>query len=350
MGRRRKTNKHLPRRVYHESGRYWLRPPSGGRINLGATEAEMYAELAKHADTSKPLRTMSVLFDRYLIESLPALAERTQSDYRKYIARLRPVIGEHPPGEITGGDVFDIRAAIEEASGVVQANRHVSCLSAVFREGVGWHAVERNPCRELKRLHEQERTRYVDDGEFGAVYALASPTLQCAMDLATITGQREGDLLRLPSRDPKVFTDDGIVFRPGKSKRRHPRHGRMIETSKTVIVEWSPELEAVVARARKLGPDIRDTLICTLQGDGYTESGFRSNWHRLMVKATKKDEYGVAALAEPFTFHDLRAKSASDEDEIGDAHERLAHDDMRTTQTIYRRKPRRARAGRKVGG
>lgn len=28
---------------------------------------------------------------------------------------------------------------------------------------------------------------------------------------------------------------------------------------------------------------------------------------------------------------------------------RLAHDDPRTTQAIYRRKPRRARAGRKVG-
>ncbi len=28
---------------------------------------------------------------------------------------------------------------------------------------------------------------------------------------------------------------------------------------------------------------------------------------------------------------------------------RLAHDDMRTTQVVYRGKPRRARAGRKVG-
>jgi hypothetical protein len=74
-----------------------------------------------------------------------------------------------------------------------------------------------------------------------------------------------------------VYTDEGIVFRPGKSKRRHPRHGKMIETGKTVIVEWSPDLDAVIKRLRRLGPDMRQTLFCTLQGEPYTESGFRSN-------------------------------------------------------------------------
>ena len=53
------------------------------------------------------------------------------------------------------------------------------------------------------------------------------------------------------------------------------------------------------------------------------------------------------ALAERFTFHDLRAKSASD-DELEVAMECLAHDDPRTTQKVYRRKPRRARHGAKI--
>jgi len=52
-------------------------------------------------------------------------------------------------------------------------------------------------------------------------------------------------------------------------------------------------------------------------------------------------------LSEPFTIDDLCAESASD-DESDDAHDRLAHDDPRTTQAIYRRKPRRVRAERKV--
>jgi len=352
MGRRRKANKHLPRRVYLEHGRYWFKPISGGRIDLGTTECEMYDGLAKLADTSRPLHTMGQIFDRYLVESLPKLSARTQRDYRGYIENLRKVYDTAPPDQITASMLVDYRAK-RSIKSVVQANRELSCMSAVFRDAIGWHAIERNPCRELKRLHEPARTRYVTDAEFSAVYAIASECAQCFMDLATITGQREGDLLKLPARDPNVYMDDGIVFHPGKSMRRHPRHGKIIETAKTVIVEWSPELRAAIERARKLGPDIRKTLICNLQGKPYSESGFRANWHRLIQAALKgrKARNGVAALApvltEPFTIHDLRAKSASD-DAFEDAHERLAHDDPRTTQAIYRRKPRRARAGRKV--
>ncbi len=349
MGRRRKTNKHLPQRVYLYHGRYWYMERGGRRRDLGTTEAQMYSKLAEFAERRPSVRTMSQAFDRYLLESLPQLAPRTQSDYRGYIENLRRTFGETAPDEVTANRIFDYRAARARKS-VVQANREISCLSAVFREAIGWHAVERNPCHELKRLHEQKRMRYVTDQEYLLVYDIASDRVQCLMDMATITGQREGDLLKLPNRDPSVYTDEGLVFRPGKSRRRHPRHGKMLETGKTVIVEWSPDLEAVIRRLRKLGPDMRQTLFCTLQGEPYTESGFRSNWHRLMTTATKPRRRGEPALlSEPFTFHDLRAKSASDADDLQEANDRLAHDDLRTTQVVYRRKPRRARPGRKVG-
>jgi hypothetical protein len=100
---------------------------------------------------------------------------------------------------------------------------------------------------------------------------------------------------------------------------------------------------------------VRPTLICNEDGEPYTESGFRSNWHRLMTAAVggvkRKDGSWITepVITESFTFHDQRAKSASDEEEFEEAHDRLAHDDPRTTQKIYRRKPRRARAARKVG-
>lgn len=66
------------------------------------------------------------------------------------------------------------------------------------------------------------------------------------------------------------------------------------------------------------------------------------------LKATTPGEKGEPpVLAERFTFHDLRAKSASD-DELEAATERLAHDDPRTTHKVYRRKPRRAIPGAKI--
>jgi hypothetical protein len=52
-------------------------------------------------------------------------------------------------------------------------------------------------------------------------------------------------------------------------------HGHMVETAKTLVVEWPPELR-VIKRARSLGPQLRPALICTAEGQRYTESGFRS--------------------------------------------------------------------------
>lgn len=348
MGRRRKTHKHLPQRVYPKHGAFYFVDINNKWHRLGATMAEMYKEFAKYVDRNAPLHTMSDVFDRFIIEKIPLLAERTQSDYLGYIENLRLYFNDAPPEDPTAGDVFDYRNKRAETS-ITQANREKSCLSSVFTAAIEWKLRTDNPCRLVPKLHEGERDRYVFDHEYVAVYSLATDIQQVAMDLATMTGQREGDLLKLPCNDPRVYTNEGIVFKIGKSKRRHPRHGKVIETAKTLIVEWSDELRAVIERARKLGPRLRPTLICTLQGEAYTESGFRSNWHKLLVKATTKAENEEpAALAEWFTFHDLRAKRASDAEDLEEANDAMAHDDMKTTQTVYRRKPRRARAGPKI--
>ena len=186
MGRRRKRDKHLPQRAYLESGRYWSKPklpndpPIGTkrRIDLGTTESEMYSNLAQRSALTA-MHTMIEVFDRFLVEIVPTLAKRTQSDYQGYIERLRPSFGLTAPNEVTAPDIFEFRAALAKESGNVQANRHISCLSAVFREAIGWqalgpHSVATNPCHELKRLSESPRTRYVWDRDYLAVYSIES--------------------------------------------------------------------------------------------------------------------------------------------------------------------------------
>jgi hypothetical protein len=50
-----------------------------------------------------------------------------------------------------------------------------------------------------------------------------------------------------------------------------------------------------------------------------------------MTTATKPGKKGESPLLnEAFTFHDLRAKSGSDAEDVQEANDRLAHDDMRT--------------------
>jgi len=99
---------------------------------------------------------MSQVFDRLLVEIVPTLARRTQSDYQGYIERLRPSFGLTAPKEVTAPDIFEFRAALLKESENVQANRHISGLSAVFREAIGWrqalgpHAVATNPCQSAR--------------------------------------------------------------------------------------------------------------------------------------------------------------------------------------------------------
>ena len=62
-------------------------------------------------------------------------------------------------------------------------------------------------------------------------------------------------------------------------------------------------------------------------------------------RASKPGKKGEPPLlAERFTFHDLRAKSASDSASDQDAADRLGHGDVKLTRDTYRRLPRRAAA------
>ncbi|MAH74095.1 MAG: hypothetical protein CMK29_08380 [Porticoccaceae bacterium] len=64
-----------------------------------------------------------------------------------------------------------------------------------------------------------------------------------------------------------------------------------------------------------------------------TTSNFDSQWQRAKQKALKN------GLTESFTEHDLRAKTASDLENLEHAAQLLQHTSSSTTQRIYRRKP-----------
>ena len=123
----------------------------------------MYRELAGRAESLTSASTLNAVFDRYLVERLPQLAPRTQRDYQGYIQNLRRVFGTAPPSAVNAGHVFDYRNKRAEKS-VVQANREKSCLSAVFTAAVEWRIVNENPCRQVPKIEEPARDRYVTDG------------------------------------------------------------------------------------------------------------------------------------------------------------------------------------------
>lgn len=263
--------------------------------------------------------TMNYLFDRYEREIVPKLAPRTQKDYKRILYRLRVEFGERPYLSMKPRDVGRF---LQETPAKVSANRHVSVLSAVFSKAIGkWYVHDdlRNPCVGVERNETKPRDRYVTDAEFKALYAIVSPSVKIAMELARMVGQRQGDLLRATWK--QIDTNKRLFyFQQGK-------------TGKKLAVRVTPALEELLVRARRLPPLVpRLYLIRRRDGHPYTSEGFKALWQRWMKRAMKR---GV--LKERFTFHDLRAKCVSDNKSIEAAMQLAGHSNMSMTRRVYDR-------------
>lgn len=327
MSRPRTKNKHLPRYVTIIHGSYWYRPPNVKPIKLARVGDESllhknYARFAFPTESAGPQGTIADHLDRYEREIVPTLAPRTQKDYHRHLIVLRENFGDRHPDDL---QPRDIGRFMDVPKGKIHRVRIVAVLSAVYSYMVGaWYVAEKNPCRDVKRPKNPPRDRYVTNEEFDAVHAIMPVRMQISMELALLTCQRQGDLIELEWADVK---DDGIYFRQSKTGQ-----GR--------IVERSAALDDVLARAKKLVPQVPKVyVIHTEDGRKYTSEGFRAIWQRYMRKALEQGK-----IQSRFTFHDLRAKSVSDEDDVEVAQLRAGHVSKAMTLRVYSRKMRRVKA------
>lgn len=343
MGRKRKTNKHLPRRWTIHHGAYYFMVPPGAeehwdgkkKFRLGKTELEAYKTWAARIDREQTdIRTVGRLLERYLLEHVPTLSPSTQRGYRAQIKPLKLFFGEMSLADVEPHHVYEFIDARSKASprGAGQA---VKILQHAYKKARQWGAGNLpNPCQGI-RVKKGKRTRYVEDWELQCVYNVCNPTLRAFINIAVMTGLRKKDILELKLMDV-----------------RHPQ-GIRLTTSKTAenkIIFWTEELRAAVAQAEALrrprtwanGKTVTPVqsiyLFSTRNGDCYMNedeesSGFDSMWQRAVKKALEETE-----LKAPFTMHDLRAKCASDIEE-GHAQRLLGHKSAAQTAE-YRRKPR----------
>ncbi len=320
----------VPRRCRDESGSGWSRWPiyssllqsSRSRIISVPLYRQYRPWRRRFAEGNVVSRVFSgaCATARPRLERIPRKAPRTGQDNRRQLGRLRKVFGEMRPVSVRPKHIYEY-LDIRSRTALTAANREFELLSHTFTKAIQWGVLDENPCRHVRRddYRPKPRKRYVTDNEFEVAYGLATDRMQIAMDLAVLTGLRQGDILSL-TRDN--VTKEGLLVHTSK-------------TEKLLLIEWSPELKKAVRRARQLKPRVRLPLLCTRQGKRYSSSGFKANWQRLMGKAVEK---GI----DRFTFHDLRAKSASD-DSLAAASDRLGHTNREITRRVYRRKPEKVR-------
>lgn len=327
MGRRRTRDRHLPARMYLKHGAYYFQNPATRAWEpLGKDLAQALAEYGRKVGGAWSGRTLGDVIDRYQTEVLPLKSRHTADLQRPQLARLKRVFGRCQPDTVEPKHLYgymDARRDANDRPAPSAARHEISLLGHVYAKAIRWGVAAGNPVRKLEKAPKPTRKRYVTDEEFMAVWRLAAERMRVAMDLALLTGLRRGDLLTLKRAQ---LLEAGIA----------------VETAKTgagLLIEWTAELREVVERAKRLAPQVPGTyLLRTRRGGPYSAAGFSAIWKRLIAKAVAK---GV--ISEPFTFHDLRRKSASDSATIGEAQARLGHTSEAVTRRFYMAKPAKVR-------
>lgn len=314
VGKTRKTNKHLPRRMYWKNGGYRYVDHKNKWHTLGSDYAEalkVYATFHEKASGE----TIGALITSYEVEVLPKQAPDTIIARKKEFVKVRLVFGEMPPAELQASDAWQF---FQDRGANRTARKEVSALSAVMswarRMGLG--GVKWNPLLKVGFPTSKPRDRYVTDEEFVAVRDCAPPMVRYAMNISLITGARQKDILRL---DRKQVAAGLLRVRQSK-------------TGKRIDYPVAGSLEENIEAALKVSPQVRQFVIVNREGKPYTRDGFQTQWKRAMTKA-------FPDKADRFTFHDIRAKSLSDADTTEDARIRAGHSDSEITEKVYRRKP-----------
>lgn len=145
------------------------------------------------------------------------------------------------------------------------------------------------------------------------------------MQLALLTGQRQGDIISFKWSEIREFTIDGRTF--------NELHVFQSKTSKRLAIEVTPELEAVLDQCWQLkggGHAGSDYVLPTRTTKPYTSEGFRACWQRTINRYCRRG-------GERFHFHDIRALAATKCKTLEEAQALLGHTSSAMTRRVYRR-------------
>ncbi len=300
--------------MYFDHGAFYFVPKVGKKVNLGRDYGDA---LRRYADLVQPVtgrHTIGAVMDAYVREKLPKKKPRTQNDYTDAIARLRPVFGDMWPEDLEPKHVYRY---LRERGAAIRANREIAVLSNVMQQAIEMGIVNANPCKEVRRNEESPRIRDVSDSEVAGFMAHTPPWLDAYIAIKSLTGLRQGDMLRLT-----VFADrdDGLFVETGKRGKR-------------LLFGVTISLRAALDEAksqRRLPSEARLFPI--------TSQGFKSAWARAMARYAERG-------GERFAENDLRAKVAGQAIDKGmDAASMLGHSSDAVTRRHYVRGTRKVTA------
>lgn len=308
--RPRKKDRHLPACVYQRHGAFYY-VHKGKWMRLGD---DLHTALLEYASiVAVPENGFPALVDKALPNITRNVSASTARIYTRCAGILKETFAEFRPEQVTHGAIVQMQDMWRERAAT--GNHLLTTLKLIFQWAMDREIVAVNPTLSVKRLPGNQRDRLITWAEYQAIYAKAPDWVQVIMDLCYLTGQRIGDILKI---EYGHLQDNGIFFEQEK-------------TGKKLIVAWTPELRAVVARAKQLKYSAKSVKYLVAGRAGTKR--FRNNVWRYFKQATR------AAGVDDVTLHDLRAMSGTEADREGkNATELLGHTDAHTTRIYLRDK------------
>jgi integrase len=272
------------------SATYWYAWKGGPRLHGEPGTPEFIASYneAVARKISPPRGTLHSLLQQYQAsEDFRGLADSTRRSYVALITRIENGFGDFPLSALTDrrsrGIFMAWRDKIAAGAGRRQADYAWTVLARVLSWSFNRGLVVANPCERGGRLYRGgSRAEKVWTAADEAAFLKRAPAhLHLPLLLALWTGQRQGDLLRLPWSGY-----DGTHIRLKQRK-----------TGRRVDILVGASLKAALDATQK-----RSTIILTnSDGKPWTSDGFRASWGKACKAA------GVAGV----TFHDLRGTAVT---------------------------------------
>jgi len=208
------------------------------------------------------------------------LEERTRRDYIKQIKRIEQAFADFPINALNDArarSIFlDWRDKLAQTS-LRQADCAYGTLARILSWAHGRGLISTNPCSKAGKLYRGTRVDKLWTDDDVAQFLRTCPShLRLPMLLAVNTGQRQGDLLRLPW---SAYDNKTIKVRQRK-------------TGAYVPIPVADELKNALDTAPRRSP----IMLTSSEGKPWSESGFQGAWGKATVRA------GIRGL----TFHDLR--------------------------------------------
>ena len=255
-------------------------PPLRGEPGTAEFIASYNEAVAQKVATPKGVLLSLLLKFQQSAEFEFGIAERTRRDYIKQIKRIEQAFADFPIKGLDDARATSIflewRDKLARTS-LRQADYAYGTLARILSWALKRKMIETNPCANGGKLYSGTRVDKIwTDDDVAQFLRTCPPYLRLPMLLATNTGQRQGDLLRLP-----WSAYDGSHIRMKQRK-----------TGAYVPIPVADALKAALDAAPRRSP----IMLTNSEGKPWSESGFQGAWGKATLRA------GIRGL----TFHDLR--------------------------------------------